>query len=47
MCSLLLHMVERMVADFGVPLAQDKMEGTATILSFLGITIDPDRMPFV
>jgi len=31
-------------ADLGVPLALDKLEGPSTSLSFLGITLDTERM---
>lgn len=39
-CSLLLHTVERVAVDLGVPMAPEKTEGPSTVLSFLGMTID-------
>lgn len=33
-CSLLLHMMERVLAEFGVPLALEKTEGPTMVLSF-------------
>lgn len=43
-CSLILSTVEQVAADFGVPLAPGKTEGPSTVLSFLGIVIDTDKM---
>lgn len=39
-CAVLLHTMERVSDDFGVPLAPEKTEGPATLIKFLGIMID-------
>lgn len=43
-CVTLLPTMERVPADFGVPLAPDKTEGPNTVITFLGIVIDSDCM---
>lgn len=43
-CATLLRTMERVAADFGVPLAPEKTEGPVTEIRFLGIMIDSDRM---
>lgn len=41
---LLLSTVDRVAADFRVPLVPAKTEGPTTVLSFLGIVIDTVKM---
>lgn len=43
-CLILLRAMERISADFGVPLALDKTEGPVTVIKFLGIVIDSELM---
>ncbi|XP_075715671.1 uncharacterized protein LOC142750558 [Rhinoderma darwinii] len=43
-CAGLLHTMERVARDFGVPLAPEKTEGPMTVIKFLGIMIDSDNM---
>lgn len=43
-CSVLLHTMERVAQQFGVPLAPDKTEGPATVVKFLGIVLDSVAM---
>lgn len=43
-CKVLLHPMEQMSADFGVPLALEKTEGLVTVIWLLGIEIDSDRI---
>lgn len=43
-CVAILQTMERVVADFAVPLAPEKTEGLSTWVKFLGILIDSDRM---
>lgn len=43
-CSVLLHTMERVAGQFGVPLALEKTEGPATVMKFLGILIDTEAM---
>lgn len=43
-CSLLLHTMERVAGQFGVPLAPEKTEGPTTVIKFLGIVIDTGMM---
>lgn len=44
MCAVLLSTLQHMMGRFGIPLVEDKTEGTTTTLSLLGIVIDSDRM---
>lgn len=43
-CLSLLQTMERVSRNFGVPLAPDKTEGPTTVIKFLGILIDSERM---
>lgn len=43
-CLALLQTMERVCAAFGVPLAPEKTEGPRTVIKFLGVTIDSERM---
>lgn len=43
-CFVLLCTMERFSESFGVPLAPKKTEGPMTMITFLGVTIDSDRM---
>lgn len=38
-CTHLLHMFINICRDLGVPLAQDKNEGPAEVITFLGIEL--------
>ncbi|CAJ0956117.1 unnamed protein product [Ranitomeya imitator] len=43
-CSILLHTMESVAKNFGVPLVEDKTVGPVTVLNFLGIEIDTVAM---
>lgn len=43
-CKVLLSTMERIAVTFGVPLAPEKTEGPVTLIKFLGIMIDSERM---
>lgn len=43
-CASLLHTMERISQSFGVPLAPEKTEGPTSVITFLGIVIDSDKM---
>lgn len=43
-CASLLHVMERVSASFGVPLAPEKTEGPTTLITILGILIDSEHM---
>lgn len=43
-CANALQAMERVAVSFGVPLAPEKTEGPATVVKFLGIVIDAERM---
>ncbi|XP_075694193.1 uncharacterized protein LOC142660963 isoform X2 [Rhinoderma darwinii] len=46
LCSTLLRVFRQVMSRFGVPISEDKTEGPLTVLSFLGIEIDSERMIF-
>ena len=43
-CERNLHLLKAVFEHIGVPLAEEKFEGPATIISFLGILLDSERL---
>ena len=43
-CARNVRVIQEVLATLGIPLAEDKCEGTSSMLTFLGIEIDTQKM---
>lgn len=45
--KLLITSFRKISSEFGIPIAEDKTQGPKTIITFLGIVIDTDKMVII
>lgn len=45
--KLLITSFRKISSEFGIPIAEDKTQGPKTVITFLGIVIDTDKMVII